>query len=85
MTTPVTGMEIMQLEMRHQNQALDRIENKIDKVTDDHEKRLRVIEAADPVGVRADVEGLQKSDRQWAALLVVLNLALVFGVKLLWP
>lgn len=86
MTTPEThGLALLQLEVRHQNDALSRIESKIDKVTDDHEQRLRKVEAADPVGTKAAVEALQQSDKRWAAAAIVLAFVVPAVMRLVWP
>lgn len=102
MTAPAdtSGLALIQAEVRHQNSALERIERKLDKVTDDHEARLRILEAADPAGTReivkkmqeADpagtkeaVEVLQASDKRWAAAAIVLAFVVPAVMRVVWP
>ena len=98
--TDTSGLALIQSEVRHQNSALERIERKLDKVTDDHEARIRAIESADPVGTRlavkqiqatdpagtqAAVKQLQESDKRWAALAMVLAFVVPAVMRLIWP
>jgi hypothetical protein len=86
MTAPDTGsLALLQSDVRHLNDFLIRIERKIDKVTDDHEARLRKLEAADPDGTRLAVKALQESDKRWAAAAMVLAVVVPTVLKLIWP
>jgi hypothetical protein len=84
-TAPDPNLAVVQSELRHQNEALARIEKKIDKASDDHEARLRKIEASDPTGTQAAVKLLQESDRKWAALVLVLGVVAQVVLKVVWP
>lgn len=98
MTLPDPGLQMLQLEVRHQNGALERIEKKIDKVTDDHESRLRVhtTSLADHASrlktaeeemeeLKTRLGALEASDKRWAALTVMAAAALQVIFKLVWP
>ena len=69
-TTPATDIALLKLTVETLGKTLARIEGKLDKVTDDHEIRLRKLEA---------------SDKQWAVISIVASFALTLAVKLLWP
>ena len=67
---PATDIALLKLTVETLGKTLSRIEGKLDKVTDDHEIRLRKLEA---------------SDKQWAVISIIASFALTLAVKLLWP
>jgi hypothetical protein len=69
-TTTATDIALLKLTIGTLEKTLARIEGKLDKVTDDHEIRLRKLES---------------SDKAWAVISIVASFALTLAVKLLWP
>ena len=70
MTAPDQSGALLALQLSHQNESLTRIEKKLDTSLDDHEKRIRSLEA---------------SDRKWAAGVLAGSVLVNVLLKVLWP
>jgi hypothetical protein len=93
-----TEIAVLTIESKHQSDALQRIELKLDRVTNDHEQRLRLQEAGsiamkielsavktELADLKADLEPLQNADKRWAAVAIVMAAVVPVVLKVVWP
>ena len=87
----VTDIAVLTNESKHQSSALERIERKLDRVTDDHEKRIRLLEesktaaAIELAALQARVAPLEMADKRWAAAAIVLAVVVPAVLRVVWP